>query len=369
VLKFHPLKLKARTSAAEDAVCLTFEVPPELREAYRFEAGQHLGLRLKIDGEETRRTYSIVSPAHGADLSIGVRVQPGGRISHYLAERVRIGEALEVLTPNGSFHTRLEPARAKDYVAFAAGSGITPVMSIAATVLEAEPLSRFILFYGNRSTSSTMFLEELLALKDRFVTRFAVHFVMSREPQDIELFNGRLTAAKIRELAQACVLDPARTDEFFLCGPGSMVEDLNATLRDLGATGRIHTELFRADGAPASAVEVSAAGRSGAAEAIGVPAPAGDLAQVAVVMDGRRRVFNMPMDGEAILDAAARHGIELPFSCRAGVCSTCRTKVVRGRVEMAQNFALEDWEVEAGYVLCCQSRPTSPELEITYDER
>ena len=368
MLKFHRLKLKARTSAAEDAVCLTFEVPAELREAYRFEAGQHLGLRLDIDGEEARRTYSIVSPAHGTDLAIGVRVQPGGRISHYLAERLRLGDTLEVLTPNGSFHTRIEPDRAKVYVALAAGSGITPVISIAATVLEAEPLSRFMLIYGNRSTSRAMFLEELLALKDRYLTRFAVHFVMSREPQDIELFNGRLTAAKVRELAECGVLDPAGTDEFFLCGPGSMVEDLNATLRELGARGRIHTELFRSDGTAVSAVEVAASGEAPGAAA---PAPlaAGDLAQVAVVMDGRRRVFSMPMDGEAILDAAARHGIELPFSCRAGVCSTCRTKVVRGSVEMAQNFALEDWEVEAGYVLCCQSRPTSSELEITYDER
>jgi ring-1,2-phenylacetyl-CoA epoxidase subunit PaaE len=358
VLKFHPLKLKHRTEAAEDAVCLTFEVPPELAEAYRFEAGQHLGLRLHVGGQEARRTYSIVSPARSGDLRIGVRVQPGGQVSHFLAAQARVGETLEVLTPNGSFHTQLEPGRAKSYVALAAGSGITPVMSIVATVLAAEPLSRFMLIYCNRSTARTMFLEELLALKDQYLDRLSIHFVMSREPQEIELFNGRLDAAKLRELA-ASIFDPAAVDEYFLCGPGSMVEDLTQALRELGASGRIHTELYTtaASSPPVPHVPLAHA------------EPRRDVAQVAVVMDGRRRVFSMPMDGEPILDAAARVGIELPFSCRAGVCSTCRTKVVRGSVEMAQNFALEDWEVDAGYVLCCQSRPTTSELEITYDER
>ena len=343
---------------AEDAVCLSFEVPPELRDAYRFEAGQHLGLRLDVDGQEARRTYSIVCPPHAGELRIGVRVQPGGTVSRYLAERVRVGEALDVLTPNGSFHTQLEPQRAKSYVAFAAGSGITPVLSIAATVLEAEPLSRFVLIYGNRSTARAMFLEELLALKDRYLARFAIHFVMSREPQEIELFNGRLDAAKVRELA-ASVFDPAAVDEFFLCGPGTMVDDVSQTLRAIGAAGRIHTELFTTSGAAATASRAPAPETTKSA----------GLAEIAVVLDGRRRVFSMATDGEPILDAAERAGLELPFSCRAGVCSTCRTKVVQGSVDMAQNFALEDWEVEAGYVLCCQSRPTSAQVEITYDER
>jgi ring-1,2-phenylacetyl-CoA epoxidase subunit PaaE len=358
VLKFHRLKLKERTEAAEDAVCLTFEVPKELADAYAFEAGQHLGLRLDVNGQEARRTYSIVSPPRGGDLRIGVRVQPGGQVSRFLAEGVRVGDTLEVLTPNGSFHTQLEPTRAKFYVAFAAGSGITPVMSIAATVLDAEPLSRFVLIYGNRSTARTMFLEDLLALKDRYLARLSIHFIMSREPQEVALFNGRLDVAKVRELG-ATLFDPAEVDEFFLCGPGTMAEEIAAALRELGAAGRIHTELFTST-TNAAAAPVST---------LAAPEASRDLAQVAIVMDGRRRVFSMAMNGEPVLDAAERAGIELPFSCRAGVCSTCRTKVVRGSVEMAQNFALEDWEVEAGYVLCCQSRPTSAELEITYDEQ
>jgi ring-1,2-phenylacetyl-CoA epoxidase subunit PaaE len=264
-----------------------------------------------------------------------------------------------VLTPNGSFHTQLEPQRAKTYVAFAAGSGITPVLSIIATVLDAEPESRFVLIYGNRSTARTMFLEELLALKDRYLERLALHFVMSREPQDVPLFNGRLDVAKVRELAGS-VFDPSAVDEFFLCGPGTMVENISQALRGLGVTAKIHTELFTTTGAAAHAAPVRPVRREEAAA---------DTAEVSVIMDGRRRVFSMPMAGESVLDAAAEAGIELPFSCRAGVCSTCRTKVVSGSVEMAQNYALEDWEVEAGYVLCCQSRPTSPKLEITYDER
>jgi ring-1,2-phenylacetyl-CoA epoxidase subunit PaaE len=359
MLKYHALRVKDRTDLAEDAVCFTFEVPPHLRDAFRFQAGQHLGVRFNLQGQEARRTYSIVCPQREGDLRIGVRLQPGGQVSHHLAERVRIGDTLEVLTPNGSFHTQLEPQRAKSYVAFAAGSGITPVLSIIATVLDAEPLSRFVLIYGNRSTARTMFLEELLALKDRYLDRLALHFVMSREPQDIPLFNGRLDAAKVRELAGS-VFDPAAVDELFLCGPGTMVEDISQALRGVGVTGKIHTELFTTSG---TAVPETPS-RSIAREET-----AGDTAEVAVIMDGRRRVFSMPMSGESVLDAAAAAGIELPFSCRAGVCSTCRTKVVRGSVEMAQNYALEDWEVEAGYVLCCQSRPTSPKLEITYDER
>jgi ring-1,2-phenylacetyl-CoA epoxidase subunit PaaE len=358
MLKFHSLKVTDRMEPAEDAVCLTFEVPPELREAYRFEAGQHLGLRLDVDGQEARRTYSIVCPPRSGQLRIGVRVQPGGAASRYLAERVQVGQRLDVLTPNGSFHTQIEPHRAKFYVAFAAGSGITPVLSIVATVLEAEPLSRVVLVYGNRSTARTMFLEELLALKDRYLARFAVHFVMSREPQDIELFNGRLDAAKVRELAGA-VFDPAAVDEFFVCGPDTMADEVSRALREIGAVGKIHTELFR----------TSELARSVPQAATPQVASQTGLAEIAVLMDGRRRVFSMAPGGESILDAAEGAGLELPFSCRAGVCSTCRTKVVQGSVEMAQNFALEDWEVEAGYVLCCQSRPTSAKVEITYDER
>ncbi|HEX2493066.1 MAG TPA: 2Fe-2S iron-sulfur cluster-binding protein [Steroidobacter sp.] len=358
MLKFHPLKVTSRTEVAEDAVCISFETPPELRDFYRFEAGQHLAIRLPIAGGEVRRTYSIVSPMGGADLRIGVRVQPGGQGSSWLAKSLQVGDTLEVLTPNGSFHTRIEPQRAKRYVAFAAGSGITPVLSIMATVLAQEPHSRFILFYGNRTTASTMFLEEVLALKNRYPARFSVHCLMSQEPQDIALLNGRLDREKIRKLASVFFRVDA-VDEYFVCGPGTMVEDATQTLRELGAAGKIHTELFATSG---RSPEIPS-GRDK------VSRHKHETTQVTVVMDGRRRTFSMPSDGvQSVLDAAARVGVELPYSCRAGVCSTCRARVVKGAVRMDRNQALEDWEVEGGYVLCCQSHPTTPELELTYDE-
>ena len=357
MLKFHPLKVKARNEVAEDAVCITFELPPDLRNQFDFHAGQHIAVRLP-EGD-VRRTYSIVCPKGSSDLRIGVRQQPGGEVSNFLAQHLKIGETLEVLTPNGSFHTQIEPQRIKHYVAFAAGSGITPVLSIVATALALERNSRFILFYGNRTTASTMFVDEVLALKNRFPSRFSVHFVMSREPQDSELFNGRLDRVKVREFANV-FFDAAGIDEFFICGPGSMVEEVSAALRELGTPGKIHTELFSTLERPAGMPRQQAT--SPTTDARGET-------QVTVVIDGRRRNFSMQRDGnESVLDAAARAGIDLPYSCTAGVCSTCRTRVVKGNVRMEYNLALEDWEVEAGYALCCQARPMTAELEISYDE-
>jgi len=362
VLKFHPLQITDRAEIADDAVALSFGLPATLREDYRFQAGQHLGLRAVLDGREERRTYSIVSPEGAEQLQIGIRVQAGGRMSPYLASQLRVGDTIDVLTPNGSFHTRIEPARAKRYVAFAAGSGITPVLSIAATVLAREPASRFQLYYGNTSTARTMFLDEVLAIKDRFLARFSVCFVMSREPQDVELFNGRIDSAKVAELARHD-FDALAVDEYFICGPGSMAEDVQTALTGLGVKGRVHVEHF----VPAAAAASAAPARPLVAKPRALPAAA-DSATITIIMDGRRRAFTMPMGGEVILDAAGRVGLDLPFSCRAGVCSTCRAKLVRGTAEMEHNVALEEWEVEAGYILCCQARPTSPTLEISYDE-
>lgn len=366
MLKFHPLSVVSRTEVADDAVALTLGLPPGLREEYRFLAGQHVAVRAVIDGREERRTYSIVSAEGAAELGIGVRIQAGGRMSDYLGRQLQVGDTLEVLTPNGSFHARVTPPRARRFAAFASGSGITPVLSIAATALAADPECRFQLYYGNTSAARAMFLDEVLALKDRFLTRFSVCFVMSREPQEIELFNGRLDMAKVRELARH-ELDVRAVEEFFICGPGSMAADLQSALVELGATGRVHVEHF-----------VPAAAEADAAPAVSVPAPAtvpapgpvpaADDVTVTVLMDGRRRTFTMSRDGDVILDAAADAGLDLPFSCRAGVCSTCRARLVRGTATMAHNVALEDWEVEAGYILCCQARPTSPVLELSYDE-
>jgi ring-1,2-phenylacetyl-CoA epoxidase subunit PaaE len=356
MLKFHPLAVARRAEIAEDAVALTFALPPALRKDFRHLAGQHVVIRRGIAGREERRTYSIVSPEGADAITIGVRVQPGGRMSSHLARELRPGDTVEVMTPNGSFHAS-ESAGPRAYAAFAAGSGITPVLSIAASALARDPGTRFQLWFGNTGRARAMFLEELMALKDRYLARFSVAFVMSREPQDVERLNGRIDEAKVRELAGRDLPVP-EIDEFFVCGPGTMGEDVPRALAALGARGRVHVERFTPVVAAAPAPE------AGAPEA-GAPA---DAAEITVVMDGRRRRFRMPRSGEPILDAAERAGLDLPFSCRAGVCSTCRAKLVSGSAEMENNVALEDWEVEAGYILCCQARPTSAALEISYDE-
>ncbi len=363
MLKFAPLRVIEAHSEAEDAVSLVLEVPEAARESFRSHAGQHVVVRAQIQSEEVRRTYSLVNAAGELPLRIVARIHPQGRLSRHLAASVRAGDALEVMPPNGSFGPRV-PARAHGtYVAFAAGCGITPVFSIVKTLLERAPQSRVLLFYGNRSSARTMLLQDLLALKDRHMERLSLHFVMSREPQDIELLNGRLDGEKVHALAR--LWRAAAVDDYFVCGPGSMIDEVSAALRALGvANERIHAEHF----AVSDAVSLAPGGPDArAAVPTGTPARTG-VTQVSILMDGRRRTFEMPTRAETILDAAARAGLDLPFSCKAGVCSTCRTKLLKGQVQMAQNYALEDWELEQGFILACQAQPQTSEIELSYDE-
>ncbi|MGQ0383943.1 MAG: 2Fe-2S iron-sulfur cluster-binding protein [Gammaproteobacteria bacterium] len=355
MLKFHPLRITGRRAVADDAIALAFAIPQALTAEFRHHAGQHVAIRAQIGGQEERRTYSIVNPEGAPELAIAFRVQPDGRMSQRLA-RAQPGEVLEVMPPNGSFQASTTPVPSRRCAAFASGSGITPVLSIAGTLLEREPDCRFQLYYGNTSAARTMLLDDVLALKNRFLPRFSACFVMSREPQEVALFNGRIDAAKVREFARHG-LDVPGMDEFFICGPDDMAGEVQNVLAAEGATGRVHVEHFAA-GAPAH---------------LPAPAPvaaaaAADSVAVTVVMDGRRRSFRMAKNGEPVLDAAERAGLDLPFSCRSGVCSTCRARLVGGSATMEHNVALEDWEVEAGYILCCQARPTSAALEISYDE-
>jgi ring-1,2-phenylacetyl-CoA epoxidase subunit PaaE len=384
MLKFHELTVAQVSPDAEDAVMIALTVPAELQAEYRGSAGQHVVVRLEVDGADTRRTYSLVNAPGEWPLRIVPRVHSAGTMSRYLAEELRAGERLEVLPPNGSFTPR-RAAAGGTFVAFASGCGITPVLSIVRSLLTGSA-TRVILFYGNTGTARAMCLEELLSLKDRYLGRLSLHFIMSREPQEAELYNGRIDGPRVRQLAAA--LFPAKAvTEYFICGPGDMIEQVSGALRDLGVeAARVHAEHFTVStaGEPAGAAGAAGAGAAVAAAAALKVAPlpvapdvasapaaerAADMAEVTVVMDGRRRTFAMKMDDETVLDAAARAGIELPFSCRAGVCSTCRTKVVSGEVQMAQNYALEDWEVEQGYVLACQSRVRTPTLELDYDEK
>ena len=358
MLTFHPLEVTAVDRIAEDAVCVRLALPEALRGHFKHDAGQYVTLRRMIDGREERRTYSIVTPPGAAELRIGVREQTGGRMSRDLATRLSPGERLEVGTPMGRFRTAVDASRARTYVAFAAGSGITPVLSLAADILAREPASRFTLIYGNRSMSRTMFLEDTLALKNRHLGRFSVYFVMSREPQQAALLNGRIDADKVEALA-AQFADIARADEYFVCGPGDMVDAVRGALQRLNPNAPVRFERFAAATSPA---------RAAASNAAELP-PGEVLAQISVVMDGRRRSFPMAPTDASVLAAAERAGLDLPFSCRAGICATCRTKLKSGQAVMAHNIALEPWEVAAGFILCCQARPLTASLELTYDEK
>lgn len=356
---FHALKVSTVERIAEDAVCLTLEIPGALREQFNFAAGQYVPIRRIIDGREEQRTYSIVTAPGGALLRLGVREHSNGRVSRDLAHALRPGDVLDVGRPLGRFRTSLDPARSRSYVAFAAGSGITPVLSLATDILAQEPLSRFTLIYGNRSIARTMFIEEILALKNRYMDRFAVHFLMSREPQPTALLNGRIDAGKVRELA-AKLGDFATADEYFICGPGAMVDEVRDAVHCLNGTAVIRVERF-----------ASGAVQAARAQAVRADAPAAPdlLATISVIMDGRRRSFPMARRDASVLEAAERAGVQLPFSCRSGICATCRARIVHGSAEMAHNIALAPWEIDAGFVLCCQARPTSATLELSYDEK
>jgi ring-1,2-phenylacetyl-CoA epoxidase subunit PaaE len=358
-LSFHPLKVVSVERAAEDATCVTVEVPATLRETFAHHAGQYVTVRRTIQGRDERRTYSIVTAPGTSTLKLGVRTQTGGLMSGDLASNLRPGDMLEVGTPMGRFRTAIDPAREFSYVAFAAGSGITPVLSLAAAILGKEPRSRFSLIYGNRSIARTMFLEETLALKNRYLDRLSLHFVMSREPQQTELLNGRIDAKKVIELARR-LPEINSADEYLICGPGDMVDEVRNALKALNGTAPIRFERFATANSRPLEILVKAPD---------APAPQEILATVTVTMDGRRRSFPMAPGDPSVLDAAERAGLELPFSCRSGICATCRARITDGAAVMTHNIALERWETDAGFVLCCQARPTTPTLEISYDHK
>lgn len=355
MLKFHDLELTGCTPAGDEALCLELGVPPALEGTFTGVAGQHVVVKADIGGEEIRRSYSLVSSPGEFPLRIGVRMQADGRMSSHLAT-LRAGARLSVMPPLGSFVSQCRGPEGRGYVGFAAGCGIAPILALVRTKLAEEPGCSWAVFYGNRSAGRAMFLDELLALKNRYLGRLALHLVMSREPSDAEVFNGRIDRAKVNATAGR-LFDAVTTDEFFLCGPGDMIAQVGSALGDLGvAADRIHSEHFTLESvAAADRDRLPAAG-------------SGEAAHITVIMDGRRRSFTMGPEDESILDAALDSGIDLPYSCCAGVCSTCRTRVIEGEAEMAENFSLEDWEIENGYVLACQSRPASRELVLDYDD-
>lgn len=339
------------------SVCVTLAVPPELAETFRFTQGQYLTLRRVFDGEEVRRTYSICSAVGEPDLRIGIKRVPGGAFSCWANDELAAGDTVEAMPPLGTFSVPLAPGERRRYVAFAAGSGITPILSIVRTTLEREPLGEFTLFYGNRASSTIMFREELEALKDRFLGRFNLAFVMSREEQDIDLLNGRLTREKCDALLDKWV--DARTLSYaFVCGPDTMIDEATAALVGHGVPReRIRTERF----APGPA---SSRSRRPEAAETGEPA----TVEVTAILDGRTHRFALRKDAESVLEAGLRQGVALPYSCKGGICSTCRARLVAGEVDMDATYALEDYEVANGYVLCCQSYPVTDRVTVDFDQ-
>ena len=358
MLAFHPLRVLTVGRIAEDAVCVTLDIPAGLRGAFAHDAGQYVTVRRTIDEKDARRTYSIVNAPGSSEMKLGIRLQNGGRMSGDLAANLRPGDMLEVGTPMGRFRTSISAERRHGYVAFAAGSGITPVLSLATDILANEPRSRFTLIYGNRSIARTMFLEETLALKNRYLDRFSVHFLMSREPQQAAFLNGRINGAKVRELSIQ-LAEISGADEYLICGPGDMVDEVRGVLQSLNGNAQIRFERFASAASPVEGARPLPALRT----------PDEVLASISIVMDGRRRKFPMSPGDGSVLDAAERAGLELPFSCRSGICATCRARVVEGAAVMTHNIALAKWETDAGFILCCQARPITATLEVSYDQK
>ncbi len=361
---FHELRVSAVDPLTDDAVALTFEVPPELRDAYRHVQGQHLSVRCPACGDDLRRSYSVCTPAGSGVLRIGVRRIAGGAFSGHAMSRLRPGDGVEVMTPVGGFHVPLEPGRARRHVAIAAGSGVTPILSIAATTLAVETRSEVLLILANRGSASVMFLEELGDLKDRYPTRFSLYHVLSREAQESELLSGRIDAAKLGRFLDL-LPPPDQVDAWLLCGPEPMIATCRAALAKWGVDpDRVHSELFHVEGArPRRASRVASEGHAGEAA---TSFPEGG-SRVTLILDGRETGLLVPGDGEVILDAALRVRPDAPYSCRDGVCGTCRARVVQGQVRMDRCHALEPGEVEAGFVLTCQSHPVSDAVTLDYD--
>lgn len=356
--RFHTLVVEDVKQETADAIVIGLKVPADKRSDFKFMHGQYLTVKLVVNGEELRRSYSICSSPLDVDLiRIAVKRVDRGRASSFLVGQLKKGDALEVMTPMGNFYTLLDPAHERHYVAFAAGSGITPILSILKTVLRTEPKSKFTLFYGNTDVDRIIFREKLGELKALHGDRLGVHHILSKGMDEDLLFNGRITTEKAKQLVSRFVTD-ALHKEFFICGPEQMMVNVSEALESMGvAKSHIHVELFTT---PVSS--------STKAEAVAAPGAFSGNAVVKVILDGREHVLQVPADGDAVLDAALEAGLDVPFACKGAVCCTCKARVVEGQVEMEMNYALTDSEVADGYVLTCQTHPRSANVTIDYDQ-
>lgn len=354
-LAFHELRVTEVSPLTDDSVAVTFDVPPELAETFDYIPGQHVTMRKVIDDDDVRRSYSICAAAGSGKLRVGIKKLPGGVFSTYATEQLKAGDVLEVMSPVGEFTIDIDPDRPRKAVAIAAGSGITPVLSLVSSSLELEPRANWTLLYGNRTANSVMFLDELEGLKDRFHPRFQLFHILSREGSDVPLLSGRIDGEKIKTIHDY-LLGSQEVDGWYLCGPYDMVMGAREALAELGVDdSRIHDELFFA----------------GPVDPATLPAepPAGEgSVDLTVILDGRAVETRMTPE-TSILDAALRVRTELPFSCKGGMCATCKGRIEEGEVRMDKNYALVDSEVEAGFVLTCQAHPTTDKVVVRYDHR
>jgi ring-1,2-phenylacetyl-CoA epoxidase subunit PaaE len=369
---FYTLQVEDIRQETADCVSIAFTIPPGLRESFRYRQGQNITIKTHIGGEEIRRSYSICSSPLEEELRIAVKKVPGGIFSTYANHQLQKGQMMDVLPPSGKFYTELNPSQQKRYLAFAAGSGITPILSLIKTTLATEPGSNFTLVYGNRHRPSIIFREQLEALKNRYMHRLALYHILSREQLDTTLNQGRIDAEKCGELSTRLIDLPAM-DEIFICGPGEMTFTIKNWLEQKGIDKKkIHFELFQTKETMERGGSVGD-GPAGSRHAGVMPGDTavhkGKVSKVTVKLDGIGHDFDLPYDAESILDAALYQGVDLPFACKGGVCCTCRARLVEGQVDMEVNYALEEEEVAKGFILCCQSHPRSERVVVDFDEK
>lgn len=358
-LAFYPLTVSDIRRETAQCVSVALHIPDELREVFRYEAGQYITFRFTHEGEELRRSYSLCSSPLENDFRVAIKQIHEGRFSTYANQQLKVGDTLEVMPPMGNFTTSFQPGQKRHYMAFVAGSGVTPVMSLIKTALQTEPESSFTLVYGNQTFYSIIFREEIEALKNRYMGRLQVIHVLSRERTEAELNHGRIDAGKCGQLFQR-LIDLKDVDQYFLCGPEEMILGVKAWLGEQGVeAGKIRFELFTTQSGQ----------KAGEAYKEAHAADATKMSTVTIKVDDRSMDIPLAFGGETILDAALKAGADLPFACKGGVCCTCRAKVVEGTVEMEVNYALEPDEVANGFVLTCQAHPTSERVVIDFDAR
>lgn len=354
--KFYPVQVKRLEKTTPDCTVISFDVKEEWQPDFQYVQGQHLTLKAVVDGEEVRRSYSLCSSPNDGEWKVAVKKVPQGRFSTFANESLKAGDTLEIMPPNGNFFVKIEPERQRHFVAFAAGSGITPILSIIKTHLQEEARSSFQLFYVNRATSSIILKEEIEALKNKYLDRFEVFHFLTQEERNLPLFNGRIDDEKLKLIFRT-LIDRDATDEFFICGPAEMIFSIRDFLIAAGVAAKhIHFELFNTKGITPNGKKKRATAK-----------PDGSLSTIEIIEGGKKITLKTPKGASTILEAALQKNADLPFACKGGVCCTCKAKLLEGKVEMEVNYALEQEQLDAGYILSCQAVPLSEKVVVDFD--